>query len=267
MELAYSIELPANQESVSIGDVQSKVAKTIHPDGCEFWEGREALFDRTVFIVWSRVSLEFPGEARAAKEVASILNTSNESKVMDLLPQLSGNHFYQIYLAAVHGRLLHRAIASGEVVRLEHNPTGTVAFDPLAEAAEMVIKSEDRISIMGLAKYLKRFHIGLKKVSDAGTGGLVPDRRERQAEGMPEIRGRLILKHLALLGYDPLNMGYEDGKAAAKCAVRERIWELQLQEFIHRTKGSDRASFDNFFKKAWEWLSKNNLIDNQKIGV
>jgi hypothetical protein len=262
VEFAYSIELQANQESVSIGDMPVKMAKAIHPESWEFWEGREALFDHLVVLVRNRVNLEFPGEARAAREVLSILKGCKESKVMDLLPQLSGSHLYHVYLAEVHGRLLHRVIATGGVERIEHNPTGTVAFDPLTDVAEMVIKSADRISIRELAKYLERFHIGLRRVGDTSSGVIAPVGTRKQVEGVNEIRGRLILDQLELLGYDPMDMEYEKGTRTPgiKDEVKERIWELKPQEFAHLSKGFDKNSYETAFKHAWDWLRGNDLI-------
>lgn len=265
MDWAYSIELPANQDSVAVSDVEVMMAKTLHPEDWELWQGRENLFDRILFRVRHKVSLEFSGETAAAKEVIAALKSWDDAKLMESASRLSVNQLYHIYLAAVHSRLIFRSIANGEVERIEYNPTGTVAFDPLAEAAEMVVKSSDRIMVRELANYLKRFHIGLKRKSDeSGVGVVAPLGPKKQAEGVNEVRGRLILKHLESLGYDPSKLEYENGKPSAKCEVRELIWGLQLQEFIHRTKGPDRAAFDGFFKKAWEWLSENNYLDNQK---
>jgi len=268
MALAYSIELPVSQESLSIGEVQVKIAKTFYPDGWEFWQGREALFDHLISLVWSRVSLQFPGKALAAREVLSILKNCNESAVMDLLPQLSGKHFYHVYLAAANSRLLHRAIATGEVERIKYNPTGTVTFDLLADSVEMVTSSDDRISIRELANYLKQFHIALKKETSEGAREIVaPVGTRKQPEGVNDVRGRLILEQLESLGYDPMDMEYELGarEPGVKDEVRERIWELRLTDFRHRTKGFNRSSFDDFFNKAWQWLSESELISHLPV--
>jgi hypothetical protein len=260
VELASSIELPANQESVFVGDLQLMLAKTFYPKDWDFWSGREALFDYLTVLVWSRVNLDFSGEAHAAREIAIILKESNDSRVINLLPHLTGCHFYHIYLVTVHGRLLHRAIANGDVERIEYNPTGTLAFDRLAEAAAMVTKSSDRISIRELASYLTRFHIGLKKMSASGYGEVAPLGLRKQPVGVNEVRGRLILEQLTLLGHDPMDMEYESSIPGIKSEVREKIWQLRLNGFAHRSKGFDEKSYNDAFKHAWDWLRENDSI-------
>lgn len=237
------------------------VAQAMHPKGWDFWEGKEALFNQLVARVWHRVSRDFPGEVAAAKEVRSILESRNEPLLLELLPKLTGSNFYQLYLAGVHKRLLHDAVANGEVSKVNYNPTGEVSFDPIADIAELVVSGDDRIVVRDLAKYLRKFSVGLRAAGELGSKEISPEVSKQRAEGVNEVRGRLIIDHLEFMGHDPMDMEYSNSKRGVKEEIRQKIWELKPQEFAHPSKGfDDKKSYENAFKHAWDWLRDNNLI-------
>lgn len=260
MEVVYLISFPVNQVSVPVGEVPAMIAKAMHPKDWDFWMGREALFNQLVAKVWHRVSREFPGQVAAAKEVRSILEDRDDESLPALLPKLSGNNFYQLYLAGVHKRLLFKAVDDGDVTLVDSSPFR--AYPVKKNDFDMLeFRPADRVKLADLRKYLRPYGVGVDESIPVATGDdNDPDKKPRVP--FDEKRGKIILRALNTMGLDPENLpAYTTGQSTVKARVKEQIREVALSEFA---PDGDLKKLNKAFDRAWSWLAKNDRINHPK---
>ncbi|WP_273206926.1 hypothetical protein [Marinobacter subterrani] len=256
---AYLMPVPFNQVSVPVGDVPWMVAKAMHPKEWNFWEGRQALFKSLVARLWARVSLAFPGQVAAAKEVRFILESQNEKPVLKLLPELSGNHLYQLYLAGVHKRLIYRAVDDGSITLIDSNPL--CAYPIKKDEFGMIgFRPSDRVKVSNLSKYLRRYGVIVDETATVAEVKEEVDKKPRVL--VDEKRGKIILRVVSAMNMDPENLpAYRSGHSTVKIKIRERLKEVALTDFA---PDGDLRKFNKAFDRAWSWLIKSKRINHPK---
>lgn len=259
VKTAYLIQFPVGQLSVPVGDVPAMIAKAMHPKDWDLWEGRDALFDQLVARVWHRVGLSFSGQLEAAKEVRLILESRNESPLAALLPKLSGNNFYQLYLAGIHKRLLFTAISDGAIALIDSAPLSPypVKKDDLGM---MEFRATDRVKIADLGKHLRPYGVMIDEAGISSGGTETPGVKRRVP--VDEKRGKIILRVLTAMDLDPENLpAYRSGHSTVKAKIREQVREVALTDFA---PDGDLKKFDKAFDRAWSWLIKSERINHPK---
>lgn len=261
MNPVYLIQLSSNQISVPVGQIPAMVAKAMHPEKWEFWLGREVLFDQLVKRVWHRVSMDFAGEFEAANQVRSILNRADEPELVGILTHLSGHNFYQLFIAGGHLRRIFQAVAANKIKLINRTPYGAKSIE-LDDYGMMAFSDGDRVSVPELARYMRPFGVVVDEAGGSGVSGIAsPSLDTKPPQGVDEKRGKVLLRQLQIMGYDPECLPHnESGKAGVKAQVRTRIWDLQLTEFETPSEGFNPKSFRKAFDRAWIWLSNSKRI-------
>ncbi|WP_166263184.1 hypothetical protein [Marinobacter caseinilyticus] len=258
MEAVYLIPLPVNQVSVPVAEVPAMVAKAMHPKNWDLWEGRDALFYQLAARIWHRMSWDFQSEVDAARGVRSILESQGEPSVLAVLPKLSGNNFYQLYLAGMHIRLLSKAVGDGEITLIDRTPYGAKPITP--DDGRVEFRGTDRLKVRDLARYLRPYGVVVdESVSVAAGGEVGSDKAPRVL--VNEKRGKIILRVLQKMNFDPENLPpYRRGtESEVKVKTRKEVRREALKDFA---PSGDEKKFNKAFDRAWGWLSKSRRINH-----
>jgi hypothetical protein len=182
-----------------------------------------------------------------------------EESLVALLPKLSGNNFYQLYLAGVHKRLLFTAIDDGDVALVDSSPL--YPYPVKKNDFDMTeYRPADRVKLEDLGKHLRPYGVMIDEAGISNVG--VETLGGKQRVPVDEKRGKIILRVLTAMDLDPENLpAYKPGHGTVKTKIRQRVREVALTGFA---PDGDLKKFNKAFDRAWSWLIKSDRINHPK---